>query len=103
MNRLIAILSKKFDQKRLENKVKRINGAIEAALTNAETDLLDIEDKMANTLAKLEDDVEAKVIINELKDIIDHESEVKSGIEALKRIKDYINEPVEVDETPKKK
>lgn len=103
MNRLIAILSKKFDQKRLENKVKRINGAIEAALTNAETDLLDIEDKMANTLAKLEDDVEAKVIINELKDLIDHESDVRSGIEALKRIKTYINEPVEVDETPKKK
>lgn len=103
MNRLIAILSKKFDQKRLENKVKRINGAIEAALTNAETDLLDIEDKMANTLAKLEDDVEAKVIINELKDLIDQENDTKSGIEALKRIKDYINEPVDVDETPKKK
>ena len=53
MKRIIAILKGKLEDVKLDNKVKRIESALNNAKLNAETELLGIEDEMQSVIESL--------------------------------------------------
>lgn len=96
MKRILAILKDKLEDAKLDNKVKRINNALEAAKLNAETDLMETEAKMDEAIAKLSEGAEASTVIKELKAAFDRKDEISDGLHRLEEIKNYLNEEVTV-------
>lgn len=96
MKRILAILKDKLEDAKLENKVKRINNALEAAKLNAETDLMETEAKMDEAIAKLSEGVEASTVINELKAAFEKKDCIIDGLKTIEAIKNYLNEEVTV-------
>lgn len=96
MKRILAILKDKLEDVKLDNKVKRINHALEAAKLNAETDLMETEAKMDEAIAKLAKGVEASDIIIELKDAFEKKESITDGLKTIEAIKNYLNEEVAV-------
>lgn len=96
MKRILAILKDKLEDAKLDNKVKRINNALEAAKLNAETDLMETEAKMDEAIAKLSEGAEASSVINELKGAFEKKAAIAEGLETIEAIKKYLNEEVTV-------
>lgn len=96
MKRILAILKDKLEDAKLDNKVKRINNALEAAKLNAETDLMEIEAKRDEAIAKLSEGAEASTVINELKAAFEKKEGITEGLKTIEAIKNYINEEVTV-------
>lgn len=96
MKRILAILKDKLEDAKLDNKVKRINNALEAAKLNAETDLMETEAKMDEAIAKLSEGAEASTVINELKAAFEKKESIAEGLKTIEAIKNYLNEEVTV-------
>lgn len=96
MKRIIAILKGKLEDAKLDNKVKRINNALEAAKLNAETDLMETEAKMDEAIAKLSEGAEASTVINELKSAFEKKESITEGLKTIEAIKNYLNEEVTI-------
>lgn len=96
MKRILAILKDKLEDAKLDNKVKRINNALEAAKLNAETDLMETEAKMDEAIAKLSEGAEASAVINELKDAYEKKAAIAEGLKTIEAIKNYLNEEVTI-------
>lgn len=96
MKRILAILKDKLEDAKLDNKVKRINNALEAAKLNAETDLMETEAKMDEAIAKLSEGAEASSVINELKAAFEKKEGIAEGLKTIEVIKNYLNEEVTV-------
>lgn len=96
MKRILAILKDKLEDVKLDNKVKRINNALEAAKLNAETDLMETEAKMDEAIAKLSEGAEASTVINELKAAFEKKESIAEGLKTIEAIKNYLNEEVTV-------
>ena len=96
MKRILAILKDKLQDAKLDNKVKRINNALEAAKLNAETDLMETEAKMDEAIAKLSEGAEASTVINELKAAFEKKEGIAEGLKTIEAIKNYLNEEVTV-------
>lgn len=96
MKRILAILKDKLEDAKLDNKVKRVNNALEAAKLNAETDLMETEAKMDEAIAKLSEGAEASTVINELKAAFEKKEGITEGLKTIEAIKNYINEEVTV-------
>jgi len=96
MKRILAILKDKLEDAKLDNKVKRINNALEAAKLNAETDLMETEAKMDEAIAKLSEGAEASTVINELKAAFEKKEGIDEGLKTIEAIKNYLNEEVTV-------
>lgn len=96
MKRILAILKDKLEDAKLDNKVKRINNALEAAKLNAETDLMETEAKMDEAIAKLSEGAEASAVINELKAAFEKKAAIAEGLKTIEAIKNYLNEEVTI-------
>jgi len=97
MKRIIAILKGKLEDVKLDNKVKRIESALNNAKLNAETELLGIEDKMTVAIEKLtKTDVNINDIITELQHCIDRKKDINEGLDTIEKIKDYLNDETDV-------
>lgn len=96
MKRILAILKDKLEDVKLDNKMKRINNALEAAKLNAETDLMETETKMDEAIAKLSEGAEASSVINELKAAFEKKEDIAEGLKTIEDIKNYLNEEVTV-------
>lgn len=96
MKRVLAILKDKLEDAKLDNKVKRINNALEAAKLNAETDLMETEAKMDEAIAKLSEGAEASSVINELKAAFEKKESIAEGLKTIEAIKNYLNEEVAI-------
>lgn len=97
MKRILAILKDKLEDAKLDNKVKRINNALEAAKLNAETDLMETEAKMDEAIAELSEGAEASTVINELKAAFEKKEDIAEGLKTIEAIKNYLNEEVTVE------
>lgn len=97
MKRITAILKEKLEDVKLNNKVQRVNNALNTIKTNAETDLMELDDQMSNTLELLKDkDVTPNEVISKLADLIKRKTEIKEGLDNIKLVEDYINEDIDV-------
>lgn len=95
MKRIVAILQGKLEEVKLNNKVKRVESALNNAKLNAETELLAIEDKMTTTVEKLTNaDVNINDVITELQCCINRKHEINEGLNVIAEIEDYLNETV---------
>lgn len=97
MKRICAILKEKLEDVKLENKVKRVTNALNTAKTNAESDLMEIDDQMSNTLELLKDkDITPNTVIQKLAELIKRKKEIEEGIENINAVEKYINEDIDV-------
>lgn len=97
MKRIIAILKDKLEDVKLDNKVKRVESALNNAKLNAETELLGIEDKMTATIERLtERDVNVNEVITELQDCINRKKDIEEGLDTIKEISAYLDEELSV-------
>lgn len=98
MKRIVAILQGKLEEVKLNNKVKRVESALNNAKLNAETELLAIEDQMTATVEKLTNaDVNINEVITELQHCINRKHEISEGLENIEEISSYLNEQVSVN------
>jgi hypothetical protein len=95
MKRIITILKGKLEDVKLDNKVKRIESALNNAKLNAETELLAIEDQMTAAVEKLtKTDVNINEVITELQHCINRKKEINDGLNTIAEIDSYLNETV---------
>ena len=95
MKRIVAILQGKLEEVKLQNKVKRVESALNNAKLNAETELLAIEDQMTATVEKLtQTDVNINKVITELQCCINRKKEINEGLNTITEIDSYLNETV---------
>ena len=95
MKRIVAILQGKLEEVKLQNKVKRVESALNNAKLNAETELLAIEDQMTATVEKLtQTDVNINNVITELQHCINRKKEINEGLNTITEIDTYLNETV---------
>lgn len=97
MKRICAILKEKLEDVKLENKVKRVTNALNTAKTNAESDLMEVDDQMSSVLETLKDkDVTPNEVINRLAELINRKKEIEEGIANIELVDKYINEEIDV-------
>lgn len=95
MKRIVAILQGKLEEVKLQNKVKRVESALNNAKLNAETELLAIEDQMTAAVEKLtKTDVNINEVITELQHCINRKKEINEGLNTITEIDSYLNETV---------
>lgn len=97
MKRIVAILQGKLEEVKLQNKVKRVESALNNAKLNAETELLAIEDQMTAAVEKLtKTDVNINEVITELQHCINRKKEINEGLNTIKEISKYLNDETDV-------
>ena len=97
MKRIIAILKGKLEDVKLDNKVKRIESALNNAKLNAETELLGIEDEMQSVIESLTNtDVNINGVISKLQSCINRKKEINDGLDTIKEISEYLNDKTDV-------
>ena len=97
MKRIIAILKGKLEDVKLDNKVKRIESALNNAKLNAETELLGIEDEMQSVIESLTNtDVNINGVISKLQSCINRKKEINDGLDTIKEISEYLNDETDV-------
>lgn len=94
MNKLVAYLKGKFEERKAENKVKRVEVSLQAASLNFKTQKDDNEIKLEEILEKFKDTESVEPIIEEISNIIDRIDEAEEGLKKIQRIKDFLFEEV---------
>lgn len=98
MKRIIAALTGKVENMKMERKVARVNRSIETASDNAQDAIDRIEEEKADLLAQLAESTEVNDIITKIADKIGEAEEQEAIIARLNKVKKYINEDVEVED-----
>jgi excinuclease UvrABC helicase subunit UvrB len=102
MKRIYAILKGKLEDIKLNNKVKRVEAALNAAEINAESELIAADDAMSEAIESLkEESASVEKVIDKLQDALETKRTVKETLEDIKAIRDYLNEVVEEDKPTK--
>lgn len=94
MKRIIAILKELIEDQKLNNKVKRVENAIQAANLNAETELMEIQDKKIKAVESLKDK-DTEDVLKELVSLVEKEKEIKEATDNLAIVKEYLFETAE--------
>ena len=102
MKRIYAILKGKLEDIKLNNKVKRVEAALNAAEINAESELIAADDTMGEAIETLkEEGASVEDVIDKLQEALEQKRAVKEALENIKAIRDYLNEVVEEDKPAK--
>ena len=101
MKRIIAALTGKVENMKMERKVARVNRSIETARDNAQDAIDSIEEEKADLLAQLAESAEVNDIITKIADKIGEAEEQEAIIARLDKVKKYINEDIEVEDEGK--
>lgn len=73
------------------------SNALNTAKTNAESDLMEVDDQMSSVLETLKDkDVTPNEVINRLAELINRKKEIEEGIANIELVDKYINEEIDV-------
>ena len=94
MKRIIAILKELIEDQKLNNKVKRVENAIQAASLNAETELMEIQDKKIKAVESLKDK-DTEDVLQELVSLVEKEKEIQEATDNLAIVKNYLFETAE--------
>lgn len=98
MKRLIAILKGKLEERKVENKVKRVEIALNSAEINFKSQKDDNEIKMAELLEAFNSPNESvEGVINKLSETMDAVEEAERGLARIKKLKDYLFSEEEED------
>ena len=103
--RIYAVLRGKFEEVKIQNRMKRIDTAISVAKVNAESDLIGVDDNMLSIMKRFtEDEVNVNEVLSALVDSFKKKDAIKKELDYLDAVKKYLNEDIKVEEdTPKKK
>lgn len=103
--RIYAVLRGKFEEVKIQNRMKRIDTAISVARVNAESDLIGVDDNMLSIMKRFtEDEVNVNEVLTALVDSFKKKDAIKKELDYLDAVKKYLNEDIKVEEdTPKKK
>ena len=97
MKRIIAALTNKVEKLKLERKVSRVNRAIETAKDNADDTIDKLHEEATNLLSDLAESSEVNSIITKISDKIGAIEEQEQIIKRLDRVKEFIEEDIEID------
>lgn len=98
MKRIIAALKGKVERIKLDRKINRVNRAIETGIDNARDAIDRIEEEKALLMESLTEATEVNDIIVKIADKIECTEEQEAIITRLEKVRDYINEEVELEE-----
>ena len=98
MKRIIAALRGKVEKIKLDRKINRVNRAIETGIDNARDAIDRIEEEKALLMESLTEATEVQDIIIKIADKIECTEEQEAIITRLEKVRDYINEEVELEE-----
>lgn len=98
MKRIIAALTNKVETLKLERKVNRVYRAIETAKDNAEDAIDKLNEEASNLLSDLAESSEVNNIITRISDKLGAIEEQEEIIKRLDKVKEFIEEDVEVEE-----
>ena len=103
--RIYAVLRGKFEEVKIQNRMKRIDTAISVAKVNAESALIGVDDNMLSIMKRFtEDEVNVNEVLSALVDSFKKKDAIKKELDYLDAVKKYLNEDIKVEEdTPKKK
>ena len=103
--RIYAVLRGKFEEVKIQNRMKRIDTAISVAKVNAESDLIGVDDNMLSIMKRFtEDEVNVNEVLIALVVSFKKKDAIKKELDYLDAVKKYLNEDIKVEEdTPKKK
>lgn len=98
MKRIIAALTDKVEKLKLDRKVNRVYRSIETAKDNAEDTIDKLSEEASDLLADLATSSEVNGIITRISDKLGAIEEQKEIIKRLDKVKEFIEEDVEVEE-----
>lgn len=91
MKKLVAILKGKLEDKKVENKVKRVEIALNSAEVNFKSQKDDNEIKMAELLEAFNDpEIGVETTINKISEAMDAIEEAENGLKRIEAIKKYL-------------
>lgn len=96
MKKLVALLQGKLEEKRVENKVKRVKIALESAKLNFQSQKDEAELKVDECLEKFcEKDCDVENAITILSETLDSLEEAEAGLKRVEKITNLLFEDVE--------
>ena len=98
MKRIIAALTDKVEKLKLERKVNRVYRAIETAKDNAQDTIDKLNEEASDLLSSLATSSEVNGIITRISDELGAIEEQEEIIKRLDKVKEFIEEDVEVEE-----
>lgn len=102
--RIYAVLKGKFEEVKIQNRMKRIDTAISVAKVNAESDLIGVDDNMLSIMKRFaEDEVNVNEVLSALVDSFKKKDAIKKELDYLDAVKKYLNEDIKVEEDTLKK
>lgn len=97
MKKLLATLQGKLENRRAENKVKRVEAALDLAALNFKTQKDDNECKLEELIEQFNDsDKDVESVIQEISDTITNIEEAEEGLKKVKKIRAFLFEEVTV-------
>lgn len=97
MKRIVAALKNKVESLKLDRKISRVYRSIDTAKDNAEDTIDKLKEEMCDLLGELEKTSEVNGIITKISYKIGNIEEQKEIIERLNKVKEFIEEDVEVE------
>ena len=98
MKRIIAALTDKVEQLKLDRKVNRVYRSIETAKDNAEDTIDKLNEEASDLLSGLATSSEVNGIISKISDKLGAIEEQEEIIKRLYKVKEFIEEDVEIKE-----
>lgn len=97
MKKLLATLQGKLENRRAENKVKRVEAALDLAALNFKTQKDDNECKLEELIEQFNDsDKDVESVIQEISDTITNIEEAEEGLKKVKKIREFLFEEVTI-------
>lgn len=97
MKKLLATLQGKLENRRAENKVKRVEAALDLAALNFKTQKDDNECKLEELIEQFNDsDKDVEFVIQEISDTITNIEEAEEGLKKVKKIREFLFEEVTI-------
>lgn len=94
MKRILAALKGKLEEVKLNNKVKRVEAALNSTEINAESEKIELDGKLTELISDLDKCSDINNFISELSAIMSKQEENDKLLERINAIRTYLNEEV---------
>lgn len=94
MKRILAALKGKLEDVKLNNKVKRVEAALNSAEINAESEKIELDGKLTELISDLDKCSDINDFISELSAIMSKQEENNKLLERINAIRTYLNEEI---------
>lgn len=87
MEKLRKFLSEKFEERKIENKIKSISLSLDVSEQNFKNQKTDAEIRIESLINKFKEEEDIKAIIKEISEAMDSVEEAELGIEKINKIR----------------